>query len=275
MAHGLVNSGVVQDQPSKRLFEQALISGFWDTQHTTGVGYNLRAIKLAAAAVRERLSPEHWSLIEQTENAFFQSQEQDAPVATSVWAQQLLARTSQLMAALTGAQTDRMSRDDGWRLLSIGRHIERLDFLAHALATAIETGCLHRQAGFYAVLALFDSTIAFHAQYQQSRTLGAMLELLLTHTDNPRALGWVAQTLRGRLAKMGHLANGATEDMSRQIPILSEVDFASLSADGLHPRAELLALLGQCRQTARSVSDQLNSLFFSHSDEAQRSVGAS
>jgi uncharacterized alpha-E superfamily protein len=275
VVHGLVNPGVVQAQQSKRVFERALIAGFWDTQNTTGVGYNLRAIKLAAAAVRERLSPEHWTLIEQTENAFFQPQENDAPVATSVWAQQLLARTSQLMAALTGAQTDRMSRDDGWRLLSIGRHIERLDFLAHALATAIETGCLQSQAGFDAVLALFDSTISFHAQYQQSRTLGAMLELLLTHTDNPRALGWVAQTLRGRLAKMGHLANGATEEMSHKIPVLSEVDFSSLSADGLHPSPELLVLLSHCRQTARSVSDQLNSLFFSHSDEAQRSVGAS
>ena len=38
------------------------------------------------------------------------------------------------MAAMTGAQTDRMTRDDGWRLLSIGRHIERLGFLASALA---------------------------------------------------------------------------------------------------------------------------------------------
>jgi uncharacterized alpha-E superfamily protein len=195
-------------------------------------------------------------------------------VASSVWAQQLLARTSQLMAALTGAQTDRMTRDDGWRLLSIGRHIERLDFLAHALATAIETGCLQSQAGFDAVLALFDSTISFHAQYQQSRTLGALLELLLTHTDNPRALGWVAQTLRGRLARMGHLANGATEDISHTIPVLSQVDFATLSADGLNPSPQLLVLLGQCRQTARTVSDQLNGLFFSHSDESQQSVGA-
>ena len=275
VAHGLVIPGGVQAQQSRRVFERSLIAGFWDTQHTTGVGYNLRAIKLAAAAVRERLSPEHWNLIEQTENAFFQTQENDAPVATSIWAQQLLARTSQLMSALTGAQTDRMTRDDGWRLLSIGRHIERLDFLAHALTVAIQTNCLKSQAGFDAVLALFDSTISFHAQYQQSRTLGALLELLLTHTDNPRALGWVAQTLRGRLAKMGHLANGATEEMSFKIPKLTEVDFNSLSSDGLNPNPELLTLLAECRNTARSVSDQLNSLFFSHSDESQQSVGVS
>jgi uncharacterized alpha-E superfamily protein len=173
------------------------------------------------------------------------------------------------MAALTGAQTDRMTRDDGWRLLSIGRHIERLDFLAHALHRALETQCLQTQAGFDAVLTLFDSTISFHAQYQQSRTLGALLELLLTHTDNPRALGWVAQTLRGRLAKMGHLAQGATEEMSKQIPVLSALDLAILS-----PSEALLQVLNDCRQTARTVSDQLNSLFFSHSGETQQSVGA-
>jgi uncharacterized alpha-E superfamily protein len=189
---------VIAAQQSRRVFERSLVAGLWDTQNTTGVGYNLHAIKLAAAAVRERLSPEHWALIEQTETAFFQTQAQDAPLATSVWAQQILSRTSQLMAALTGAQTDRMTRDDGWRLLSIGRHIERLDFLAHALSTALESGCIGTQDGFDAVLVLFDSSISFHAQYQQSRTLGAMLELLLTHTDNPRALGWVAQTLRDR-----------------------------------------------------------------------------
>lgn len=275
VVHGLVIPGVVQAQQSRRVFERSLIAGLWDTQHTTGVGYNLRAIKLAAAAVRERLSPEHWHLIEQTENAFFQPSQNDAPVASSIWAQQLLARTSQLMSALTGAQTDRMTRDDGWRLLSIGRHIERLDFLAHALTSAIQTQCLNSQAGFDAVLTLFDSTISFHAQYQQNRTLGALLELLLTNTDNPRALGWVAHTLRGRLAKMGHLANGATEEMSYKIPKLSEVDFNSLSADGLNPSPNLLTLLTDCRNTARAVSDQLNGLFFSHSDESQQSVGVS
>jgi uncharacterized alpha-E superfamily protein len=46
----------------------------------------------------------------------------------TVAVQRLVADTSQMLAALTGAQTDRMSRDDGWRLLSIGRHIERLAF---------------------------------------------------------------------------------------------------------------------------------------------------
>ena len=189
--HGLVVPCVPQAQQSRRVFERSLVAGLWDTQHTTGVGYNLRAIKLAAAAVRERLSPEHWSLIEQTEKAFFQPPTQDLPVASNVWAQQLLSRTSQLMAALTGAQTDRMTRDDGWRLLSIGRHIERLDFLANAPDSAIQTQCVQYQAGFEAVLALFDRHISFHEQFQLSLNWGALTVLLLTHTANSTARGWV------------------------------------------------------------------------------------
>jgi len=274
VSHGLVAPRVIAAQQSRRVFERSLVAGLWDTQNTTGVGYNLHAIKLAAAAVRERLSPEHWALIEQTETAFFQTQAQDAPLATSVWAQQILSRTSQLMAALTGAQTDRMTRDDGWRLLSIGRHIERLDFLAHALSTALESGCIGTQDGFDAVLVLFDSSISFHAQYQQSRTLGAMLELLLTHTDNPRALGWVAQTLRGRLSRLSHLAQGRTEQLAQQVPLLSGIEIQSLSLDGQHASPTLLPLLQTCRTCARDVSDQLNTLFFSHSGQAQQSFGA-
>jgi uncharacterized alpha-E superfamily protein len=50
----------------------------------------------------------------------------------------VLNRATTHLAAITGAQTDRMTRDDGWRLLSVGRQIERLDMLAHALALGFE-----------------------------------------------------------------------------------------------------------------------------------------
>jgi uncharacterized alpha-E superfamily protein len=51
----------------------------------------------------------------------------------------VLKTASDHLAAITGAQTDRMTRDDGWRLLSIGRHIERLGFLASRTALGFET----------------------------------------------------------------------------------------------------------------------------------------
>ena len=273
LCHGLVAPGVPAALQSRRVFERSLVAGLWDTQVTTGVGYNLKAIHLAAANVRERLSPEHWSLIEQTQNAFFHSHPAGRPPQDTVQAQRVLAQTSQLLAAMTGAQTDRMTRDDGWRLLSIGRHIERLDFLAFAMQVALQCGTLNEQAGFDGVLALFDSTISFHAQYQQSRTVEALLELLIVNPDNPRALGWVAHTLRGRLARMGHLAEGRTEALAHAIPRLIDTDLGLLCDEAQGTTPALQDLLQHCRDAARNTSDSLNTMFFAHSAQTGHSVG--
>lgn len=193
--------------------------------------------------------------------------------------QSLLAETSQSLAALTGSQTDRMSRDDGWRLLSIGRHIERMQFLSSALADAVQLNLLGEQAGFDVVLDLFDSTISFHAQYQQSRTPQAMMDLLVTNSDNPRSLGWVAQTLRARLRRMGQLADGATLPLAELVPVLVEMTPESLWP-WENPSAQpgktspLHAALARCQNAAREVSDQLCGVFFTHSGDARYSVGA-
>ena len=288
--HGLVRAGVPAASQAHRVFERSLIAGLWDKELATSVGFNLRAVRLAAASVRERLSPEHWRLLEQAESRFFKpaqdrtDAESSAPsTPDTVAVQRLLADTSQMLAALTGAQTDRMSRDDGWRLLSIGRHIERLEFLSSALSEAVQLGLIGEQAGFDAVLDLFDSTISFHAQYQQSRTPQALMDLLVTNSDNPRSLGWVAHTLRSRLRRMGQLADGATLPLAELVPHLIE-----LTPEALWPLTSLASrqpiqadsplplhtALAHCQTAARDVSDQLCGLFFTHSGEARYSVGA-
>jgi uncharacterized alpha-E superfamily protein len=184
-----------------------------------------------------------------------------------------------MLAALTGAQTDRMSRDDGWRFLSMGRHIERLAFLSHALSEAVQLGLIAEQAGFDAVLELFDSTIGFHAQHQQSRTPQALIDLLVTDPDNPRSLGWVAHTLRGRLRRMGTLADGATLALAQGLPDWQDMNAASLWPVGAAPTANdpplpLQNTFADCQSAARQVSDQLCALFFTHSGEARYSVSA-
>ena len=288
--HGLVRSGVPAAAQAHRVFERSLIAGLWDQELATSVGFNLRAVRLAAASVRERLSPEHWRLLEQAESRFFQLAHAPALLQTTpdalpdtVAVQRLLADTSQMLAALTGAQTDRMSRDDGWRLLSMGRHIERLEFLSHALSEAVQLGLIEEQSGFDAVLDLFDSTISFHAQYQQSRTPKALMDLLVTDPDNPRSLGWVAHTLRSRLRRMGHLADGATLPLAERLPALTELRPEALwplnaTTTSAPPATKqtlpLQTTLVQCQSAAREVSDQLCSLFFTHSGEARYSVGA-
>ena len=269
--HGLVRSASPSASQSHRVFERSIVAGLWDTEHTTGVGYNLRGMLGAATSVRERLSPEHWQMLQDTEQRFFAA----APavpsrLADTAQAQRTLTDLSQRMATLTGFQTDRMSRDDGWRMLSLGRHIERLDFLTHALSQAWQHELLRDQAGFDAVLHLFDSTISFHAQYQQARTPWALLDLLVLNTDNPRSLAWVVHTLRSRLKRLQHLAGGATLSLASRIPALEpETVYPLLDAS---PQA-MLDWLAQWPDCARSMAEGLSALFFTHSQQGLHSVG--
>ncbi|WP_281788029.1 circularly permuted type 2 ATP-grasp protein [Limnohabitans sp. INBF002] len=271
----------------RRVFERTLIACLDQDDHSTSVGYNLRALQQAASSLRERLSPEHWNAIVHCVDQFSADCAQaGSPRAFSaVQAMQALDAASSALAAITGAQTDRMTRDDGWQLLSIGRHVERLGFLSSALDLAVEVGAFEHTADdadsadensshYAALLSLFDSTITFQAQYQQSRELAPLIELLVQDNDNPRSLAWVARTLRGRLSKLANTPMGEPDALARLVPDLKQTDLEQLCMPndvGHHPN--LRACLTECMQAAWQVSDAITSHYFSHTDDAD-SVGA-
>jgi uncharacterized alpha-E superfamily protein len=277
VANTLVLPGVPSALQARRVFQRSLISSLGATDGATSVGYYLRALKLAAATVRERLSQEHWNVIVRAEEELFArcAKHLDRGEYASSAALRVLKSSSEHLAAITGAQTDRMMRDDGWRLLSIGRHVERLIFLSGALTRAFEAGALQSAGGFEAVLTLFDSTITFHAQYQQRRDVAALVDLLVLDRDNPRSLAWVAHTLRGRLAKLAGVPEGVLCPLSFRVPDPYLWDLPSLfdgAADDAQPSA-LLDLLSELAVAAYNVSDDISTTYFTHSGLSKQSVG--
>ncbi len=248
-------------------------------------------MKQAGASVRERLSYEHWQLIERAQDELvraFAKLDEPAEYGT-LDALDLLKTVGRHMAAITGAQTDRMTRDDGWRLLSIGRHVERLGFLASSLSAGLETESLANDAGFEAMVTLFDSSISFHAQFQQSREMLALVDLLVLNRDNPRSLAWVAHTLRGRLAKLAGSEPNELSPMSLLVPDPSQWDLAQLcTAEVAAPAAAVVQssdvpttawrefdqLLDLCMAAAHNVSEQISATYFTHSGASEQSVGA-
>ncbi len=297
--HGLIPQGVpitaldektatpLSQSTRRRVFERTLIAGLDIAPHTTSVGYNLRALQQAASSLRERLSPEHWNAIVRCVTQFSTDCGHlgDHPEFSAVQAMQALDAASATLAAITGAQTDRMTRDNGWQLLSIGRHVERLNFLASALDLAVDVGALEPQsdddarwgdnsAHYVALLSLFDSTITFQAQYQQSRDIEPLLALLVRDTDNPRSLAWVARTLRNRLSKLADTPMGEPDPLALLVPDVSHTPIHALCER--HPNGHLpglRTLLGQCMQAAWQVSDGISARYFSHTDHGD-SVGA-
>ena len=100
------------------------------------------------------------------------------------------------------------------------------------------------------------------------------MELLVTHPDNPRSLAWVAQTLRSRLLRMEHLADGATHALAAQLPTrqAQAAQATDLWPVGQPSPAPLLKLLASYQQTAQQISDGLSALFFTHSGPPAHSV---
>lgn len=280
LANALVSPGVPPASQSRRVFERALIASLADPKQAASVGFTLLALKNAAASVRERLSQGQWQTIVQAEQDFRQrcavsgSQQRDLPGPGYSVSETLrtLEATSQVLAAITGAQSDRMMRDDGWRLLTLGRHIERLGNLASALARGLATVAVHESGGYRALLALFDSTITFQSRYQQRRDLSALLDLLVLDPDNPRSLAWVVQQLLGQARQLGAAAQESDLATALDEPTLwalaAQAPLAESSA-----AAELVEALHALAQRAWALSEQLGRRHFSHAVE-NRSVGA-
>jgi uncharacterized alpha-E superfamily protein len=286
--HGLVGAGVPSVLKAPRVFERALIHGLLPRSHgapvdasiggpTTSVAHNLRSLRQCAQALRERLSAEHWKLIHEVGEHFEQHLgvvlslgDGHAPVPDVLG---VLGRATTHLAAITGAQTDRMTRDDGWRLLSVGRQIERLDMLAHALALGFDLKVHEADDGFHLLLGLFDSVITYRAQFQGRREVLPLLHLLAMDTDNPRSLAWVARTMRDRLRKLARHDPPWAELVSALLPRPDHWSLAELTRlDEQGHAKRLVDSLRACEEATRRVSDEVSRHLFSHVRADEHSV---
>jgi uncharacterized circularly permuted ATP-grasp superfamily protein/uncharacterized alpha-E superfamily protein len=286
----LQNSLVIPSVPSlaqsPRVFERSLLAALGDTESSTSVGFHLLALRNAAFNVRARLSQEQWDLIVQSEQDFAKQSKglMSGGLHPLQDALDLLAATRVKLSAINGAQTDRMTRDDGWRLLSVGRLLERLQFLASTLLAGLEHNTLactagdsstSYPAGYEAMLALFDSTTTFRSHHGNRQDVAALLETLLLDQDNPRSIAWVTKTLRGRLAKLSGDAPQDQCSLSLMLPDASQWQLGEmLHCDAQGQPAALIAVLTQCTAAVSQVAQAIGAQYFTHSHFRENSVWA-
>lgn len=273
---GLLPGDAPSAVDTPREFQQALLLSLTHrADRSAGIAACLSGMRSAAAAIRERLSREQWQLIDDAAQWFDESGRAAAGPEEQADqdALQMLERLNLLLSAITGAQTDNMTRDDGWRLLSIGRQIDRLTFLCSVLDAGFEDGAVHKQDGFELVLELFDSTITFRSRFQRCFDVAPLLALLVLDTDNPRSLAWVAQTLRGRLSKVERAEGHLLSERAAHIPDIGGWSLHALcETDDTGRHAALLAQLRAASHAVRELSNRIGEQYFSHVREAGRAL---
>ena len=268
---GLVAPGTPTLAQAPRVFERALAAAAGDESGAWSVAFNLAALERASQALRERLSPAHWGLIRAMREGFRAALQASPGVLPGTT--QLLAALDGLalqLTALAGQQADRMTRDAGWRLLTIGRLLERLVGMSQALQDFIAQGALAQAQGqgLDPLLEFFDSTITFRSRYQRRADLLAVVDLLVLDDTNPRALAGLLRRLRTEVPQLPGPAASLLADWPAQ-----GAGIALEALDGLDDEAigaRVQALAGQWEARALALAEAIGHRHFALAEGAEQ-----
>ena len=271
---GLTAVGVPSLRQSPAVFERALLSALGEAgggQGTSSVAFNLQALAQVSMALRERLSAEQWQLIRSMGEDFAAALAAAGSVPAREPALAALDALAVQLAAVTGAQNDRMTRDHGWRFLTIGRLLDRLIGVATRFEEFLQADALRSVAGIELLLELFDSAITFRARYQRHEDLLAIADLLVIDDSNPRSYAGVLRRLRTELRK---LPGG--DDAAAPMLALLPAQGAGLRAEDLRGlddaaiAARLLALSRELACAGMRLADAVGERYFALATDDQR-----
>jgi len=283
---GLAPWGAPSLARSPRVFERAVAAALLDPGQPS-IAYNLAALERAAGALRDRLSPEHGGMVRTMAEDFLAlaagpaAAEAPPPGIADAALGAALARLAHQLAAITGAQSDRMTRDDGWRLLTVGRLAERLIAMAGTLRVFFESGAVHTTHGFDLLLGLFDSTITYRARYPGRQEALALLDLLVQDEANPRSLGCTARRLRNEIAKLPAAA-GPLDPLLALLPRVgpgatlvelcrpAAAEPAAAPDEPLVDDACVIALAERLGEAGERLSDEIGRRYFALADRPEQ-----
>ena len=247
-------------QPTPNIAQAPFV--FWRTlidalkqSHGNALSETLFSLQRVMQPVRDRLSAEHVRLLQALTSYHYPQHGDDILLV-----QQRLDHLALQLAAITGLQNDRMTRDDGWRMLTIGRLLERLIGCCDVIYAFLSQHASDSNRGFDALLALFDSTMTFRASYQRLHDMSALFDLIIAETANTRSIGFLVKSLTEEFAYLPN-QDSQLQVLSNELVSKTHALIPSWSASGKYDPADLLGL----KASAIRISDLISQHYFSHS----------
>ncbi|MFC0400329.1 circularly permuted type 2 ATP-grasp protein [Paraburkholderia rhizosphaerae] len=279
---GLVQQGDMLANPSPQSFERTLVANLHESAGAASIGQNLASMARSSGEIRGRLSNDHWRTILAARNDFRDVLSTLTPAVASpagdtrgrtrdtrVTLTDALEHLAMQLSAISGAQGDRMTRDEAWRLQFAGRHIERV----WAMATILRVVASHRQlatpAGFDLLLQLFDSTLTYRSLYPGRFEIAALIDLLVVEPTNPRGLYGVYKRLCAKLDDISLAAGGTRHrpfnDLLPPAASLPPLDrLCATDASGAY--AELIDICDRAAGWVSVAANHISARYFSHAN---------
>ena len=182
------------------------------------------------------------------------------------------------LAAIAGFALDDMTQDDGWRLMMIGRRLERLQFLAELISRRlIAEGTPLRQELEW-LLEIGDSAITYRTRYRAPPAWDTTIEILVYDEKNPRALAFQWRAINTLLIEVAESLGGKPQEtLYDPISKLVGLNYSSVAGELDAPQASRRFLsrhLTDLRAASAQLSELLTSQHFSHIDSESRAVSA-
>ena len=244
-----------QAHADEATIEAALRTALIEEIQGHGLAANLRQLFRVAFHLRERLSLDNWRMLNQLVQDLGQRKTHLTTLGDALAA---VDHTIAAMMTLSGFALDGMTRDQGWRFLSIGRRLERLQFLCRMLEQALKVG----GGSLEWLLELADSIVTYRSRYMARPEWLPVLDLLVLDDSNPRSVMFQLLGLRDYLARLdnarGSAEAGHLQDLADR---LATLDAGSELQPG---SATLTPLLGEIGRAGYALSEQIGLRFFSH-----------
>ena len=241
--------------------------GLRDASDPYGIAADVKRIAWCASQVRSRLSQRYWRAV-----VGLQRQVQEAAVS-SEQPREVLERLALSLAALGGYAAEDMTHDEGWRLLRIGRRVERLQFMAGLLAQHLVATAATRQGQVEWLLDVCHSISIYRSRYFVAPQLGSALDLLVRDAHHPVALAFQCNSIARDLDELASsLQISRDPGMEASIPEFTDADLLTLESDGpvaRDARRALAVKLLALQAAAAALSDRLSMRHFSHTGNAQ------
>ncbi|MES2934167.1 MAG: circularly permuted type 2 ATP-grasp protein [Pseudomonadota bacterium] len=229
-----------------------------------GLAANLQQLYNVSCNLRERLSLDNW----RTLNHLVSNKRPGKPGAASnkppalAEAMTILDEATSALMTLSGFALDGMTRDHGWRFLSIGRRLERLQFMCTTLQHALK---MPAASSLDWLLEIADSIVTYRSRYMAQPEWLPVLDLLILDESNPRSVLFQVQGLLKYLQKLALTYGPCGEHIFT--PLLAQLQAIDADRDLHFASEKLLDLLGKLNLASTSLSDQIGQRFFSYTGE--------
>ncbi len=215
-----------------------------------------------ASQLHERFSVDNWRAL----NRMVQRVANTNQRPSQAEAMTILDDAAASLMTMAGFALDGMTRDLGWRFLSIGRRLERLQFQSIVLQRALG---MDANGNLDWLLELSDSIITYRARYRAQPEWLPALDLLLLDESNPRSILFQFDGLLNSLKKIA-LSYGACGE-ERLAPLKDELlALARAPEAALYcGNALLIDLLHRIQVASEAMAEQISVQFFSYTDNFQ------